>query len=103
MCGAHVDGKGHHLLADSFGGVVCARHDDLKIALAGLVTDEVCTTSAELHLTSASGQLICRADVSWARNTLVGHHVDVSVVMPTSRTAMVMGDALRGEVAATDM
>ena len=98
-----MDPKGHHLLGDSFGGGLCTRHDDLKMALAGLVTDGGYTPSLEQHLTSASGQLIGRADVSWIASNMVGHHIDVSIVMPTSQTAIAKGSAQKNEVAATEM
>ncbi len=82
---------------------MCTRHDDLKMASAGLITDKGYATSLEQHLTSASGQLIGRADVSWTGSNMVGHRVDVSVVMPTAQTALAKGSAKKNEVAATEM
>ena len=34
---------------------------------------------------------------------MTGYHVDVSVVMPTSQSAMAKGSAVRNEVAAMEM
>ncbi len=82
---------------------MCTRHEDLKVALSGLITDEGHMTSLEQRLTSASGQLIGRADVSWTGSNVVGHHVDVSVVMPTAQTALAKGSAMKSEVAAMEM
>ena len=86
-----------------FGGGLCARHEDLKNALSGLITDEGYATALEQHLTSANGQLVGRADVSLTSSNMTGLHVDVSVVMPTSQSAIARGSAVKNDVAATEM
>jgi hypothetical protein len=98
-----VDWKGHHLLGDSFGGGLCNRHEDVKAALAGVMADEGYVTTLEQNLTNTAGQSIGRADVSWVGAALRAHHVDVSVVMPTSQTALAKGSAMKDEVAAAEM
>jgi hypothetical protein len=103
VCGAHVDPKGHNLLGDTNGGGVCERHDDLQLALKGLINDEGLQAEEEQVLTTAGGVLLGRADVSWTGESMVTIHVYVSVVMATCQTAISKGSAVKDEVAAMEM
>ena len=79
-----------------------ARHDALKMALAAALEDLGRNVVATEQTVTAmdDGTLEGRSDITWVDDCLRTCHVDVTVVMPTTKTALKKGSAQADAVAA---
>jgi len=102
-CNSAVDPQGVHLLGCPTGGGLVTRHDSVRDALRGLVTDSGKHTHIEQVLYSPVGQLIGKSDLSWANERCGMTHVDVSIVSPVSLAAIKKGSHRRDGTAAEIM
>jgi len=79
------------------------RHNSIRDALRGLVTDIGRYSHIEQVLYSPVGELIGKSDLAWANERCTMTHVDVSIVSPVTLAAIKKGSHKRDGTAAETM